>query len=275
MATSRAREAELFSSSPARPSHTRNPPQQSKPQNDSTQRKSLKRTASVAALCTPPASPEKEKLKHRSRGRTGSDDEDEDDDAMELSPSSPVAPGLRHNNRSKGKARVPPKNTQVRAAKRGPLEVGGVGRLFLNGAESSQKVHTMPLMAQPSFVPNLKRNDETRSAAEQVDKMNLDTDSEASPVLPVTPRMNQRATSDLPLPPQFAKRPSTPTRRTSKKKAAGPVRDSPNNPFLSSSPPKAPVVREPLGEQPTITYVLYAASSFDKLVTQTHVIVIV
>jgi len=100
----------------------------------------------------------------------------------------------------------------------------------------------------------------TKSASPRTraDRMNLDSDQGGKS--PVTPVRNAVAPDRMDISPLRAiPRPTTPTptsRKTKggKEKQVGPIRDSPNNPFLGTSP-RTPAPRASLAEKPTVTYV--------------------
>lgn len=92
-----------------------------------------------------------------------------------------------------------------------------------------------------------------------------DSEGEESPVMPTTPRMGNRHAA--------VAEPRTPTPKHRRRLGVtleqdeedeveatftGPIRDSPTNPFLSSTPPRYTAPRSPgaNAEKPTITYVL-------------------
>lgn len=239
------RETDIFSSSPAHPSHHRTQLPPRKPTDGAvhgpTGKNPLKRTASAALLLTPPGSPEKEK--RRSPRRTIPDSEDEDEDDVMNSP-----------GRANGRPRRPMVKKPVRTSTMVVRERRAQGRL--GGADGSI---VWPRGRQASTSTTLQPLHRTGVSASpegmQVDQVRLDSDEgeQGSPMQPSTPKM--RNISSLPTVPE----PTTPTRRTTRSQTKGkgpqPVRDSPNNPFLGSlSLSDGP--REPSEEKPTMTYVL-------------------
>ncbi|KAG8912631.1 hypothetical protein FRC00_004105, partial [Tulasnella sp. 408] len=248
MASTRpTREADIFSSSPARPSHHRTQLPPRKPGDvdgnsrafpgGSNSKNPLKRTASTALL-TPPGSPEKEK--RRSSKRTLTDSEDEDEDEEMASPGR--ANGARpRRNVTKKPARTSTMVVRERRAQ-GRLGAAEGSIVFPRGRQASTNATLQPLhRAGASTSPD----------GMQVDQIRLDSDDEhGSPMQPSTPKQNIAALPTVP-------EPTTPTRpRTrsqTRSKRPNPVRDSPNNPFLGGSPRTGP--REPVEEKPTMTYV--------------------
>lgn len=225
-------EADLFSSSPARPSHHRTQlPPSRKPVVSS--RPNLKRSASEASLLTPPGSPEKEKPRSVKRSFTESDDEEEDDDQEMASPS---------GSRSKRK---------MRSSRIAVKEKRAQGRLGVDntivwprGGRTVGSSRTGPITRAGAI---------TSPVGHQVKSMRLDSDEGelGSPELPRTPGGDVKMKA-----PAEPTTPTRPKRRAATKAGkAQPVRDSPNNPFLGGSP-RAPATTGPFEEQPTMTYVL-------------------
>ncbi|KAG8874099.1 hypothetical protein FRB97_006165 [Tulasnella sp. 331] len=239
----------MFSSSPAHPSHHRTQlsakdshhrsitaaglPSFPKPATNNPR----KRSASAANLLTPPTSPNK--VKHRSKkGFTDSDDEDgrgalSEEDELD-SPEARVEKRVGAGSKTRKSTRT------VRTTRAVPA-----GTLLLNAGRA---LNTSGIKPEASV---------TAPVSTQVDKMNLD--SGGSPVTPKKATPRRRDGMDI-SPARLPPRPTTPTPswRMSKngkgKCTAGPVRDSPNNPFLRSSPRiKAP--KESILEKPTVTYV--------------------
>ncbi|KAG8980568.1 hypothetical protein FRB90_007634 [Tulasnella sp. 427] len=257
MATTRStREADLFSSSPARPSHHRTQLPPRKPGDvgangvgGSNTKNPLKRTASAALLLTPPGSPEKEKRLTRSSKRTLTDSEDEDDDEVMASPGR--ANGRARKPVSKKPART---STMVIREKRAQGRLGGGDGSIVwpRGRQAStnntlQPFHRAGVSASPDGM--------------QVDQVRLDSDEgeQGSPMQPSTPKRIGNIAS-LPTVPE----PTTPTRRATRSQTKGkgpnPVRDSPNNPFLGG-PSQTAGPREPVQEKPTMTYVFRGAKA--------------
>ncbi|KAG8897107.1 hypothetical protein FRB99_008435 [Tulasnella sp. 403] len=250
MATTRI-EADVFSSSPARPSHHRTQPLPKK-QTDSkssggvgessTSRNPLKRKASAAALLTPPGSPEKGI--HRATKVSFSESEDEDDELDEDESPKANPPERRKLGGAKGKNnRRVMKEVLAQGNDRG---LGPAPTMVPRRRRQSSST-LVPLHAPPTTSP----------VGEQVDRMHLDSDEEER-VTPETPKTPKRAAATtqpgaLPQPPE----PTTPTKRGRKStsKWQAPVRDTPNNPFLRSSPRIAARTAEPFQEPAMMTYV--------------------
>jgi len=233
-------ESHLFSSSPAHPSHHRTQLPPKAALDGAGQRPTfagpkttnpLKRSASAANLLTPPASPAKEK--HRSkRGFTDSDDEDQDTETEgQETPEGQTGGRIRRTRQlTGGKARTG----------RPGQAVGSI--IWSKGRSAARTV----VKSEVSM---------TAPVRQQVDRMHLD--SGGSPVTPSRPGAVADVMDVSPAP--TIPRPTTPTPasrkvKSVKEKREGPIRDSPNNPFLGSSP-RAPATKESLVEKPTVTYV--------------------
>ncbi|KAG9011348.1 hypothetical protein FRB94_008632 [Tulasnella sp. JGI-2019a] len=244
-------DAQIFSSSPARPSHHRTqlPPKDAQksipiasllPKTSSaTTSNPLKRSASAANLLTPPSSPNK--VRHRSKkGFTDSDEEDggagnlTEEDELESPEGRAVVRGVGGKGR---KLTTRPMKGTVRTTS----QAGPAASLFLNLARTTK---TGGIKAEASTL------------RQQVDKMKMDSNGS-----PVTPGKSANASEDRMniSPARLPPRPTTPTptwrmSKAAEERSAGPVRDSPNNPFLGSSP-RIQAPKESVLEKPTVTYV--------------------
>ncbi|KAF8325899.1 uncharacterized protein EI90DRAFT_3128437 [Cantharellus anzutake] len=198
---SRNQTDDVFSSSPAHPSHTRNPYANAQSQ----LRKSLKRSAAVATLPSPPQSTMKRQAQQNGV-RT----------SMELRSSSSkhdTVPALLH--------------VIQEIAERSPSPFSG---------------------------PPVK--EELPASRGSASKNEVAGESEESTNRPQTPPPR-----DTP-PPMPVEAPVTPPPTRKRAKKTGPIRDSPNNPFLSTSPrhPRTSTL-PPLEERETVDFVFRGAKS--------------
>ncbi|KAG8933563.1 hypothetical protein FRC03_005972 [Tulasnella sp. 419] len=251
-----------FMSSPARPARTSSRIIKAQPLKahateaalQATRKNPLKRTASAALLLTPPATIEKQ---HRSKQPILTDDEEDgEEDGGQTDKDSPRGSPRRRS----GKAGPFPK---LRRNER-RFSGGNVTWAASSNAEGSSPVKPSASLASihsPKRSPRrgAQVSADAALAAEHVDRMNLDSESDASPVLPTTPKMGRVFSHvQIPPPPQFLNGPTTPTRKSTRQKKASPnqpTRDSPNNPFLKPFTGKPPPKQQHSGEQPTMTYV--------------------
>lgn len=222
---------DVFSSSPAHPSHhnKRNPYAQAQ------RNFNLKRSATAAALPSPPTT--QVKRKHYEASAPLDSDNDEVND-VEMTPTKSIT------TRSKRAAldspgQATPKSRTTKAANAPP-----------SGASPALSILDIQERAQrsPSPFPYRELSPEplkTRLGGQVLNALSEDdsaSDSEESVVEPTTPKPKRRAPATPP-----------PARQL---RARGPIRDSPNNPFLSTSPRYPKGDTTPLNEKETITYVL-------------------
>ncbi|KAI0065042.1 hypothetical protein BV25DRAFT_1836420 [Artomyces pyxidatus] len=214
---------------------------------------SLKRSASVASLPTPPQT-----IKRRSRSR-GSAYQSSDDEDSALPAVSPLG------HEAVDAVSYGPKRRRIDAV----VEELSEDRedAFWLAATSSQSKSRPDPSAKPSRLPRPKStlrslkppSTSTSSSRLRVPSTRMSvtstrrlSQSRAAPVPPTN-------VFSLPTPPPTRQRqPATPPRRV-KAKTKGkvmPVRDSPNNPFLVGSPPSSPVgPKTPVADAPKMTYV--------------------
>lgn len=219
-------------SSPAHPSHHNrvNPYAQASAQ----VKRNLKRSATSAALPSPPATTSK----RRQYARPASDTEDDD---VEKTPTKAARSTRRRAAEPESPDHTTPKGKGATARGRSAVNTGTSPALSSLSVRGRSRSPTPFSNDQPLPSPSLL--DRLSSAQRAV----VD-DEETEAELEVAPATSKRDVT----PP--------PTRRTRSSTRNGPIRDSPNNPFLVSdnTPPRRPKVRTdelPLHERDTFTMV--------------------
>lgn len=227
---SRAPIDDVFSSSPAHPSHhnKRNPYAQAQ------RNFNLKRTATAAALPSPPIT--QTKRKHYAAPAV-LDSENEDENDVEKTPTKATTRSKRAALESPSQATP---NGRITRASNAPPS-GASPALSITDIQESGRRSPSPFPYREASPPPLNTRARGRTLRTLRDD-DSDSDSAESVVEPTTPKPKRRAPATPP-----------PTRHT---RARGPVRDSPNNPFLSTSPRYPKRDTTPLHEKETITYVL-------------------
>jgi len=219
--------------------------------------KSLKRSASVASLPTPPRTVRK---RSRSRGSAYHSSDDEADDALPIV-SPHLSPSQNHHV---------PEELSIPTHKRRRIDAV-VAELNAEEREDSFGLSDAPVPPQASqpetktariFPPQSKGKPPSSSRRGPPTSARRLSQSRAVPASAVPPTW-----SLLSPPPTRPRPPVTPPRKRSAKPM--PVRDSPNNPFLvgsSVSPgslPSSPIgPRTPVPDKETIYYVLCAVLLF-------------
>ena len=251
----RTQTEDVFSSSPAHPSHTRNPYANAQTE----LRKSLKRSAAVAALPSPPQSMTKRAARNGARSaslRSAAKSQIvasiivEEDEAAEDGTENEE--DVRASSPTPG--RLPsgtPKSSQLPPIRSGTAS-GTSPELGLLAIQESGARSPSPFSGPPVT--------DDLSTALKKGKKDGDTPTDDDPGessdRPKTPTGNvQVVVTTTPV-----RSPATPPptrKRTKKAIHPGPIRDSPNNPFLSTSPRHpCPTEHSPLEERDTIDYVL-------------------
>ena len=227
---------DLFSSSPAHPSHHN----KRNPYAEAQRNFNLKRTAAEAALPSPPTT--QVKRKHYVDPALSDSEDDDFDNETQKTPT-------KANFRSKRLAGESPDQTtpKGRATVANNMMPNDASPAMSIAAihESACRSPSPSPYRQSLSPPPRKIRSGNKAQTILMDAFESDSDSAHSVVEPATPRPH------VPVTP--------PTRRT-RASSRGAVRDSPNNPFLSNSPRYPKKDNTPLQERGTITYVLYVAS---------------
>lgn len=251
---------DVFSSSPTHPSHhgtsNLNP---RNPYATAQRNFNLKRTAEAAALPSPPRTRDV-KRKHYVEV-TLSDTEDEEEDVQ-------ATPTKATTTRARRPAVESPEQTTPKGrttrAHNAPAS-GASPALSVLAVQEEARRSPSPFPYRDESPPPLGRGARRSGSKPMMHYVEEESDSDSaeSVVAPVTPK-RQRAPVT----------PPPPTRKT-RAAARGPIRDSPNNPFLSSSPRYAKKNPIPLQDRDTIPYVLCVFMTqypFSHLLTSDHCI---
>lgn len=231
---------DVFSSSPTHPSHhNTNNLNPRNPYATAQRNFNLKRSAEAAALPSPPRTRDV-KRKHYVEVEL-SDTEDEED--VQRTPTKATT------TRSRRQAATSPEQTTPKGrttrAHNAPAS-GASPALSVLAVQEEARRSPSPFPYREESPPPLgrgARRSGSKPMTHYVEEAS-DSDSAESVVAPVTPK-RQRAPVT----------PPPPTRKT-RAAARGPIRDSPNNPFLSNSPRYAKKNPMPLQDRETIPYVL-------------------
>lgn len=221
-------------SSPAHPSHHNrvNPYAQASAQ----VKRNLKRSATTASLPSPPATTSK----RRQYTRPVSDTEDDD---VEKTPTKATRATRRTATAHESPDNTTPKGKTIVARGRAETNTGTSPALTSLSVRGRSRSPTPVSNDQPLPPPSLlSRLSGAQRALIEEDETESEEESDVAPATPkrdVTP---------------------PPTRRTRSTTRNDPIRDSPNNPFLTSgdTPPRRPKVRNdelPLHERDTFTMV--------------------
>jgi hypothetical protein len=227
---------DVFSSSPAHPSHHN----KRNPYAEAQRNFNLKRSAAEAALPSPPTT--QVKRKHYVAPALSNLEEEDDDDDTQKTPTKAT-----RSKRLAGKSpdETTPKGRTTKADNMPPNDASPALSILAIQESGCRSPSPSPYRQSPSPQPRKTRSNNNAPRI-LMDGLESDSDSAESVVEPATPKRHAPVT-----PP--------PTRRT-RGSTRGAIRDSPNNPFLSDSPRYPKKDTTPLQERETITYVLYAQS---------------
>lgn len=228
---------DVFSSSPAHPSHHN----KRNPYAEAQRNFNLKRSAAEAALPSPPTT--QVKRKHYV-APVPLDSEDDDGDDTQKTPTKANTSSKRLAGKNPDE--TTPKGRSTKADNMAPNDASPALSVLAIQESGCRSPSPSPYRQSASPQPRKTRSNNKVSRA-LMDGLESDSDSGESVVEPATPRRHEPVT-----PP--------PTKRT-RASTRGPIRDSPNNPFLSDSPRLPKKNTTPLQERATITYVLYVPSS--------------
>lgn len=235
---------DVFSSSPAHPSHhgTNSNLNPRNPYATAQRNLNLKRSADVAALPSPPSTKTKRKHYHA----PALSDTDEEVDNLQMTPTkSTTTRSRRQLHESPEQATPKGRTTRVKnAPPSGASPALSILAIQEQGARSPSPFPYGEDAASPPPLARRSRRTGNKQLLEYAES-GSDSDSAESVVAPITPkRQRERAPATPP-----------PTRRT-RATAHGPIRDSPNNPFLSTSPRYAKKAPPGAEDRDTISYVL-------------------
>ncbi|KAF8308222.1 hypothetical protein DL93DRAFT_2171284 [Clavulina sp. PMI_390] len=231
-------EDDVFSSSPAHPSHHNTQHTKRNPYAQAQRTSNLKRTAAVAALPSPPTTQSRRK---QARTVADSDDDENHDDVQATPTKAGTSTRLRTTSASASPGQATPR---TRATRAGNAAVGKSATMnILEVHEDGRRSPTPSPYVEAASKPldEIRVNGKLYRAVEE--KVESDSEDESA-VEPETPKAKRRLATDSPQTP-----PQPPAR-----KRRGPIRDSPNNPFLSHSP-RHPRATTPINERESITYV--------------------